>query len=75
MYSAFLGRVRGIISFEDNYGVPPRTTPFGWVLPNYHALGTEEGNSLWEKHYGPSANSTQGEARPRPFSVVSGVPR
>lgn len=70
MYSSFLNKVRGIVSFEETHGVPPRMTPLGFPLPDYATLGVEAGMDLWETHYGETA-----KAKPDaiPFSTVSDV--
>lgn len=66
MFASFLAKARGVLSFEERFGVRPRSTPFGFLLPDYAQDAT--GMDLWEKHYGEAARGIPG---PNPFSVIS----
>lgn len=66
MYSTFLSKVRGLAIFEATHGVPPRTTALGFSLPDYGQ--DDAGMTLWEHHYGVTAQACPGST---PFSVLS----
>lgn len=70
MYSAFLREVQALTSFEEHYGVSPRSTSLGFTLPDYASLG-EPGLDAWERHYGQTACATPGST---PFSVLTACP-
>jgi hypothetical protein len=66
MLTLFLAKARSVLSFEERFGVRPRSTPLGFSLPDY--AQDAAGMDLWEKHYGKTARATPGST---PFSVVS----
>lgn len=56
MIGNFLAQVQGLVSFEDENGVPPRRTPFGFLMPDYRQ--DDLGYDLWEAQYGEKARGT-----------------
>lgn len=56
MIGDFLAQVEGLVSFEEEAGVPPRRTPFGFLMPDYRQ--DEEGLDRWEAAYGEKARGT-----------------
>lgn len=67
MIGDFLAQVRGLVSFEEEAGVPPRRTPFGFLMPDYRQ--DEEGLDRWEAAYGEKARGTTRLPIPEPRAV------
>ncbi len=73
MIGDFLAQVRGLVSFEEEAGVPPRRTPFGFLMPAYPQ--DDLGYDLWEAQYGEKARGTTRLPIPTPRTVRSTAPR
>lgn len=67
MIGDFLAQVEGLVSFEEEAGVPPRRTPFGFLMPDYRQ--DEEGLGRWEAAYGEKARGTTRLPIPVPRAV------
>lgn len=67
MIGDFLAQVEGLVSFEEEAGVPPRRTPFGFLMPDYRQ--DEEGLDRWEAAYGEKARGTTRLPIPAPRAV------
>ena len=67
MIGDFLAQVEVLVSFEEEAGVPPRRTPFGFLMPDYRQ--DEEGLDRWEAAYGEKARGTTRLPIPVPRAV------
>lgn len=67
MIGDFLAQVRGLVSFEEEAGVPPRRTPLGFLMPAYPQ--DDLGYDLWEAQYGEKARGTTRLPIPVPRAV------
>ena len=65
--------MEGLVSFEEEAGVPPRRTPFGFLMPDYRQ--DEEGLDRWEAAYGEKARGTTREPLPATRTVRSAASR
>ncbi|EIU7092181.1 hypothetical protein I4970_17880 [Pseudomonas aeruginosa] len=67
MIGDFLAQVQGLVSFANENGVPPRRTPFGFLMPDYRQ--DEAGLDRWEAAYGEKARGTTRLPAPVPKTV------
>lgn len=56
MIRSFLVYAQGLVEYEVENGVPARSTPLGFLMPDYGQ--DDAGMDLWEKQFGEKAKGT-----------------